>query len=314
MPGWRVDPYGAKFEDGWVWGIGAHDDKGGLVAAISAVEAIDQVRHASQGRRARAPVIAHKFGGAGTHALLSSGVRADLCINMENSNNTIATVCVGIVMVRIPLRRPICFSATAPKPSRNTGAIEQHCHSEPPRPEPHDRFRRWLAGSIRAGSRPPGLPDPPYDIFHKRALLLQELHRPLHSSRPNALQFRTVPGQTHSLDRDPTWRCLEGSSVIIPPSTARIEIPARGTETAWTRQPWNVRRDHRAGEGAGRGQERWPPAAGLGRCPGPLGNVGDGKSSAVLGIPTVQYGRAGVTRHLQGMADRRRARTALASW
>src|SRR5438876_1119441 len=40
MSGWSVDPYGAKFEDGWVWGMGAHDDKGGVVAAICAVEAI----------------------------------------------------------------------------------------------------------------------------------------------------------------------------------------------------------------------------------------------------------------------------------
>src|SRR5439155_24126027 len=40
MSEWTVDPYGAKFEDGWVWGMGAHDDKGGVVAAICAVEAI----------------------------------------------------------------------------------------------------------------------------------------------------------------------------------------------------------------------------------------------------------------------------------
>jgi acetylornithine deacetylase len=40
MSGWSVDPYGGKFEDGWIWGMGAHDDKGGVVAAICAVEAI----------------------------------------------------------------------------------------------------------------------------------------------------------------------------------------------------------------------------------------------------------------------------------
>jgi acetylornithine deacetylase len=40
MSGWTVDPLGARFEDGWIWGMGAHDDKGGCVAAISAVEAI----------------------------------------------------------------------------------------------------------------------------------------------------------------------------------------------------------------------------------------------------------------------------------
>ena len=45
MTGWTVDPLGAKFEDGWIWGIGAHDDKGGCVAAISAVDAIRPLRH-----------------------------------------------------------------------------------------------------------------------------------------------------------------------------------------------------------------------------------------------------------------------------
>ena len=24
MSGWTVDPHGAKFEDGWIWGMGAH--------------------------------------------------------------------------------------------------------------------------------------------------------------------------------------------------------------------------------------------------------------------------------------------------
>jgi acetylornithine deacetylase/succinyl-diaminopimelate desuccinylase-like protein len=40
MPEWSVDPYGAKFEDGWVWGMRAHDDKGGIAAAFCAVEVI----------------------------------------------------------------------------------------------------------------------------------------------------------------------------------------------------------------------------------------------------------------------------------
>src|SRR5258708_13719472 len=39
MSGWTVDPYAAKFEDGSIWGMGAHDDKGGCGTAISALEA-----------------------------------------------------------------------------------------------------------------------------------------------------------------------------------------------------------------------------------------------------------------------------------
>jgi acetylornithine deacetylase/succinyl-diaminopimelate desuccinylase-like protein len=101
MSGWTVDPYGAKFEDGWIWGMGAHDDKGGCVAAICALEAIVRSGTRLRGDVLMTPVIAHKLGGAGTRALLRHGIKADLCINMEHSNNTIANVCVGVVMVRL---------------------------------------------------------------------------------------------------------------------------------------------------------------------------------------------------------------------
>src|SRR2546423_5007974 len=84
--------------------MGAHDDKGGCVAAICALEAIVRSGTRLKGDVLMTPVVAHKLGGAGTHALLRHGVTADLCINMEHSNNTVANVCVGVVMVR--LRRP----------------------------------------------------------------------------------------------------------------------------------------------------------------------------------------------------------------
>src|SRR6516162_6304682 len=95
MSGWSVDPYAAKFEDGWIWGMGAHDDKGGCVAAICALEAIVRSGIRLKGDVLMTPVVAHKLGGAGTRALLRHGVKADLCINMEHSNNTIANICVG---------------------------------------------------------------------------------------------------------------------------------------------------------------------------------------------------------------------------
>src|SRR2546425_7745498 len=109
MSGWSVDPYGATFEDGWVWGMGAHDDKGGVVAAICAVEAIVRSGIRLRGDVVVTPVVAHKLGGAGTRALMTKGLRTDLAINMERSANTIANVCVGIVMVRIKTKSPELF-------------------------------------------------------------------------------------------------------------------------------------------------------------------------------------------------------------
>ncbi len=115
MSGWSVDPYGAKFEDGWVWGMGAHDDKGGVVAAICAVEAIVRSGVRLRGDVVVTPVVAHKLGGAGTRALMARGLSADLAINMEHSANTIANVCVGIVMVRIKTKSPELFFRYSPE-------------------------------------------------------------------------------------------------------------------------------------------------------------------------------------------------------
>ena len=53
MSGWTVDPLGAKFEDGWIWGMGAHDDKGGCVAAIAARRGDRSLRHLATRRHTR---------------------------------------------------------------------------------------------------------------------------------------------------------------------------------------------------------------------------------------------------------------------
>ena len=70
MSGWSVDPYGAKFEDGWIWGMGAHDDKGGIAAMVNAVDAVIRSGARLSGDVLVCPVVAHKYGGAGTRALI----------------------------------------------------------------------------------------------------------------------------------------------------------------------------------------------------------------------------------------------------
>src|SRR5918994_1980209 len=91
------------------------DDKGGLVGAICGVAAIVESGVRLRGDVLLTPVVAHKLGGAGTRALLDRGIRADLCINMEHSNNTIANVCVGVVMVRLICSAPELFFRYSPE-------------------------------------------------------------------------------------------------------------------------------------------------------------------------------------------------------
>jgi acetylornithine deacetylase len=238
MPGWSVDPYGAKFEDGWVWGMGAHDDKGGLAAAFCGLEAIIRSGTRLKGDVLLCPVIAHKHGGAGTRALLRSGVRADLCINMEHSNNTIAHVCVGIVMVRIRVEAPeLFFRYSAEAKAAYWNPIEQLAEvvrrigpSLDPIPA-----GGWM--NFTPHPELPGFPTHTFDTFHKEHYY-QKNHSGLHSKQAELLlQFRTVPGQTLNSVRADVTALLEGIRCDHPAFNYSFELPAKGTEQGWCQEP-----------------------------------------------------------------------------
>jgi acetylornithine deacetylase len=291
MPGWSVDPYGAKFEDGWVWGMGAHDDKGGLAAAFCGLEAVIRSGTALKGDVLLCPVVAHKLGGAGTRALLKSGVRADLCINMEHSNNTIANVCVGIVMVRIRVEAPeLFFRYSAEAKAQYWNPIEQLCEvirrigpSLDPIPE-----GSWM--TFAAHPELPGFPTHTFDTFHKEHYY-QKNHTGLHSRQAELLlQFRTVPGQTLQSVTDDLTRLLEGIRREHPAFNYSFELPAKGTETGWCQEPMFCAPDHALVTTLAEGQARASGMAASVGGWGRLGNVGDGNIIASLGIPTVQYG------------------------
>jgi acetylornithine deacetylase len=291
MPGWSVDPYGAKFEDGWVWGMGAHDDKGGIAAAFCGLEAVIRSGTALKGDVLLCPVVAHKLGGAGTRALLKSGVRADLCINMEHSNNTIANVCVGIIMVRIRVEAPELFFRYSPEAkAQYWNPIEQLCEvirrigpSLDPIPE---------AGWMTFTPHPelPGFPTHTFDTFHKEHYY-QKNHSGLHSRQAELLlQFRTVPGQTLQTVTDDLTRLLEGIRRDHPAFNYSFELPAKGTENGWCQEPMSCPAEHVLVTSLAEGQARASGMAASVGGWGRLGNVGDGNIIAGLGIPTVQYG------------------------
>jgi acetylornithine deacetylase len=291
MPGWSVDPYGAKFEDGWVWGMGAHDDKGGLAAAFCGLEAVIKSGARLKGDVLLCPVVAHKLGGAGTRALLKSGVGADLCINMEHSNNTIANVCVGIVMVRIRVEAPeLFFRYSAEAKAQYWNPIEQLCEvvrrigpSLDPIPE-----GGWM--TFTPHPELPGFPTHTFDTLHKEHYYQKNLSG-LHSRQAELLlQFRTVPGQTLQSVTEDLMHLLEGIKREHPAFNYSFEVPAKGTENGWCQNPMFCSPDEALVTTLAEGQAlaSGSPASvgGWGR----LGNVGDGNIVAGLGIPTVQYG------------------------
>src|SRR5262245_26888379 len=291
MSGWSVDPYGAKFEDGWVWGMGAHDDKGGVVAAICAVEAIVRAGVRLRGDVLVCPVVAHKLGGWGTRALLKHGVRADMAINMEHSALTIANVCVGIVMVRVKVKSPeLFFRYSKEARAAYENPVEQICRivqrigpSLDPIPQGD-----WL--SFTPHPELPGFPTHTFDVVHK-----EHYYQPNHtgmSSREAELifQIRTVPGQTLDGVRADVQRLLESIKRESPAFDYEVEVPAPGSQEGRCQDPMENAREHPMGEALAEGHRRASGTAATVGGWGRLGNVGDGNILAAAGIPSLQYG------------------------
>lgn len=293
MSGWSVDPYGAKFEDGWVWGMGAHDDKGGVVAMIHAVEAILRSGTRLRGDVLVCPVVAHKLGGAGTRALLKRGIRADLCINLEHSANTIANVCVGIVMVRIRTRTPdLFFRYSAEAKSRYFNAIEQQCEIIRRVGRSLDQIPAAPKGWMTYKPHPelPGFPTHTFDTIHK-----EHYYQPNYSGMSSrecemVFQIRTVPGQTLDGVRADLVRLLEGIKKDHPAFIYELTIPASGEMDYWFQDPVELSRDHRLVEALAVGQRLASGVEPVISARGRLGNVGDGNILHAAGIPSVQYG------------------------
>jgi acetylornithine deacetylase len=291
MSGWSVDPYGAKFEDGWIWGMGAHDDKGGVVAAICGVEAIARAGVRLRGDVLVCPVVAHKLGGWGTRALVKKGVRADLSINMEHSALTIANVCVGVVMVRIRTRTPdLFFRYSSEARARYFNAIEQQCEivrrvgpSLDPIPP-----GGWL--TFAPHPELPGFPTHTFDTLHKEHYYFPSATGMSSREAEMTFQIRTVPGQTIESVRADVHHLLEGIKKDHPAFDYEVSVPASGTEEGWCQDAMEVPREHPLVQALAEGQRIASGAPATVGAWGRLGNVGDGNILNSAGIPTVQYG------------------------
>jgi acetylornithine deacetylase/succinyl-diaminopimelate desuccinylase-like protein len=292
MSGWTVDPYGAKFEDGWIWGMGAHDDKGGCVAAISALEAIVRSGTRLKGDVLMTPVIAHKLGGAGTRALLRHGIKADLCINMEHSNNTIANVCVGVIMVRFVCSAPELFFRYSPQArAAYFNPIEQQMEimrriGPSLTPIQHGG---WM--TFEPHPELSGFPTHTFDVIHKEHYYFKTATGRSTRECELTLQFRTVPGQSAATVKADLEGLLARIKQERPGFKCTLEVPAHGTEDSWNQPAMVCASDHPVVRALAEGQALASGQPALVGGNGRLGNVGDGNIiQQVLGIPTVQYG------------------------
>ena len=282
MPGWTVDPTQGKFEDGWIWGLGAQDDKGGLAAALCAMAAIGEAGIHLRGDVLFCPVASHKLGGAGTRALLKHGVKADYCINLEHAANTIGSVILGSIRVRLRTNTPgLFFRFTDEAHATYFNSIEQQAlliQKFGPSLKPI-AFGGWLRFEPH-----PELPDFPmirYDSIAKE-----------HYGRicDMVFQIRTVPGMTLAGVREDVDRVIAACRREHPAFDCEVIIPANGPDDPYYMDPYALADDHPLVAAMTRGYElatgEKPRVGGVER----IGNFGDGNVLQAAGIPSVQFG------------------------
>jgi acetylornithine deacetylase len=101
---WKTSPFTPTVRDGRVHGRGSCDMKGGLAAAIHALEAIQAAGIPLAGSVTLASVVGEEDGGCGTLALLEHGVRADGCIIAEPTELSVVSAVAGALSWRLHVR------------------------------------------------------------------------------------------------------------------------------------------------------------------------------------------------------------------
>jgi len=98
---WTDGPWSGAVRDGRLWGRGSCDMKGGLVAAFTAVAALQNLNIRPRGDVLIESVIGEETGGAGTLATLIRGYRAEAAIILEPTRMSVCPIGAGALTFRI---------------------------------------------------------------------------------------------------------------------------------------------------------------------------------------------------------------------
>jgi acetylornithine deacetylase len=109
---WSRDPFGAEIEDGLLFGRGASDMKGGVMAGLMALTFLREAGVQLRGDVIMQSVVNEEHAGNGTLDLVRRGCRADGAIVLEPTSNTIAVSHPG----------GLYWQVTVPGQARSPGA------------------------------------------------------------------------------------------------------------------------------------------------------------------------------------------------
>ena len=281
---WEREPFSGDFDGEWIYGRGAQDDKGGIVSAISAVEAISAAGVRLRGDVLVCPVAAHKSGAIGTRELLKRGFTTDYAINTENSGNGLATVTVGAL-----------------KGELRAHATRTHAHS------PRERLERYvsrveqLAHFIRAVgpaerriaedtwlSYEPCSDLPDFPIIHFDRVV----DEPLKGQATLEFHLRTVPGMTRESVTADLERVLEVIRHDVPHVEYQLDVPPAAGRygPGWDWPAVKIAHDHPLASAVVDAHRRVTGNDPVMGAEPRLGAVGDASFLQQAGIPSVLYG------------------------
>jgi acetylornithine deacetylase/succinyl-diaminopimelate desuccinylase-like protein len=265
---WTHNPFAGDLRDGWIYGLGAMNMKGGVAAILAAAQALIRSGIRPAGDVTVAAVMAETAGGLGVEHLLRSGMRADQAVVTEATDLDVVTIEVSAVRGEI------------------------HVEGESDDIQPHRGAVQVAADLVRTFGLPlapisPGgwLPHTPHpELPGYPRFAIREIGSYGRDFCRLAFECRTVPG----IEPDDVRRGLERLLAELG-IKGRVETPphpqTRNRPTARA-----VERDHPVVQTIA----RWQAAeSGRPASIGPGSRLGGGSDAANLmaaGIPTVVYG------------------------
>lgn len=168
---WTGGPWSGEVREDRLWGRGSCDMKGGLVAAVTAVAALQRAGIHPKGDVLIESVIGEETGGAGTLATLIRGYRADAAMILEPTRMALCPIGAGALSFRIHVKGRAAHGAM-----RREGVsalskffvvmdaierfeLQRHSHFHHPFFEPGQLVAPISIGRINAGDWPSTVPE-----------------------------------------------------------------------------------------------------------------------------------------------------------
>ncbi|MBC8161661.1 MAG: M20/M25/M40 family metallo-hydrolase [Roseiflexaceae bacterium] len=269
---WTHGPWSGEIEDGYLYGLGAINMKGGLAAMLMAAEALRRSGVPLRGDLVVACVVAETGGGVGAQHLIASGLRTDYCIVTEASNLDVGTISVGYVQGKVRVTGEFKHRVPYVNPIEKIGKVID-AFSPSYQQIPPQSWLRYMPHPLI-----PGFP----------AMAVRNIE---HFQDTTTLMFdlRIVPGMTEERVREDMQVVLDQiaaadpdfhAELVIPQSEQQPNMPAREATPATSPVVAALVRAHQQAVGQ-------QPIVGAGHR---IGATADTCHFKGVGIACVEYG------------------------